>query len=264
MKKQLIAKLLVLGMVLAMLPTAALASANTATDASNNTYVYDFGFIFDDYTFSGAETPAEPEKPAEPETPAETTPVETETNADGQVVATVTVEAEVKGNTATVAVTAEAAADLVSKLVDSKADVLVLPVAAESATKAVVSVPAAALAEMAARTDAALTVESTVANVTISNEALAAIVEGAETVEISAEAKENGTVSIALLADGKAVEDIPGGLDVVIPVEVEAEAVAGVYLVKADETEEELTWEIADGSLKVNLTSTGDVRIDKK
>ena len=107
MKKQLIAKLLVLGMVLAMLPTAALASANTATDASNNTYVYDFGFIFDDYTFSGAETPAEPEKPAEPETPAETTPVETETNADGQVVATVTVEAEVKGNTATVAVTAE-------------------------------------------------------------------------------------------------------------------------------------------------------------
>ena len=258
MKKQLIAKLLVLGMVLAMLPTAALASANTATDASNNTYVYDFGFIFDDYTFSGAETPAEPEKPAE------TTPVETETNADGQVVATVTVEAEVKGNTATVAVTAEAAADLVSKLVDSKADVLVLPVAAESATKAVVSVPAAALAEMAARTDAALTVESTVANVTISNEALAAIVEGAETVEISAEAKEDGTVSIALLADGKAVEDIPGGLDVVIPVEVEAEAVAGVYLVKADETEEELTWEIADGSLKVNLTSTGDVRIDKK
>ena len=39
MKKQLIAKLLVLGMVLTMLPTAALASANTATYASNNTYV---------------------------------------------------------------------------------------------------------------------------------------------------------------------------------------------------------------------------------
>lgn len=269
MKKQFLAKLLVLGMVLAMLPVAAFAADNTsnAVATDNNDYPYG-GIIFDDYYFtvpdagedtSKTEEPTEPEKPAETEAPAEVT-----TNADGKTVATAAVEAEVTGTTATVAVSAETVSSLVSQLVESKADVLVLPVAAESATKAVVSVPAAALAEVAAQTNAAVTVESAVASVTISNEAIAAIVEGAETVEITAEANEDGTVTIALLADGVAVENIPGGLDVAIPVTIEADAVAGVYLVKADGTEDELEWEIADGNLKVNITVTGDIRVDKK
>ena len=121
MKKQLIAKLLVLGMVLAMLPAAAMASSNTAAN-TNETYandVYDFGFVFDDTVTTT--TPAEkPEEPAEPETtlPDVTAPVEVEET-----------------------VSEEDAANLVKAAVE--ADVEVLTVTVE--TK--VAMPAAALAD---------------------------------------------------------------------------------------------------------------------
>ena len=123
--------------------------------------------------------------------------------------------------------------------------------------------PAAALADLA---DAGkgYAVTTSAATITVSSEALAAIVKDAETVEISAEANEDGTVTIAVLADGKAIEDIPGGLDVVIPMTVEADAIAKVVLVKADGTEVELEYEVVDGQLKVNVTATGSIRVDKK
>lgn len=239
MKKQLIAKLLVLGMVLAMLPAAAMASGNTTTADANKTYandVYDFGFVFTDTV--ATTTPAEkPEEPAEPETPATpdvTAPVEVEET-----------------------VSAEDAANLVKAAVE--ADVEVLTVTVE--TK--VAMPATALADLA---DAGkgYAVTTSAATITVSSEALAAIVKDAETVEISAEANEDGTVTIAVLADGKAIEDIPGGLDVVIPMTVEADAIAKVVLVKADGTEVELEYEVVDGQLKVNVTATGSIRVDKK
>lgn len=238
MKKQLIAKLLVLGMVLAMLPAAAMASSNTAAADANKTYandVYDFGFVFDDTVTTT--TPAEkPEEPAEPETtlPDVTAPVEVEET-----------------------VSEEDAANLVKAAVE--ADVEVLTVTVE--TK--VAMPAAALADLA---DAGkgYAVTTSAATITVSSEALAAIVKDAETVEISAEANEDGTVTIAVLADGKAIEDIPGGLDVVIPMTVEADAIAKVVLVKADGTEVELEYEVVDGQLKVNVTATGSIRVDKK
>lgn len=238
MKKQLIAKLLVLGMVLAMLPVAALA-AETNNGTANDTYandVYDFGFVFDDTT-----PDEEPAKPAEPETPAEepelpdvTAPVEVEET-----------------------VSAEVAANLVKAAVES--DVAVLEVVVE--TKVVM--PAAALAELA---DAGkgYAVTSTAATVTVPSEALAAIAKDAESVEISAEADENGVVTIAIVVDGKAIEDIPGGLEVAIPVTVEADAVAAVYLVKADGTEEALEFAVADGALKVTVTATGSIRVETK
>lgn len=237
MKKQLIAKLLVLGMVLAMLPAAAMASSNTAAN-TNETYandVYDFGFVFDDTVTTT--TPAEkPEEPAEPEPtlPDVTAPVEVEET-----------------------VSAEDAANLVKAAVE--ADVEVLAVTVE--TK--VAMPAAALADLA---DAGkgYAVTTSAATITVSSEALAAIVKDAETVEISAEANEDGTVTIAVLADGKAIEDIPGGLDVVIPMTVEADAITKVVLVKADGTEVELEYEVVDGQLKVNVTATGSIRVDKK
>ncbi len=238
MKKQLIAKLLVLGMVLAMLPVAAMA-ANTGAANSNETYandVYDFGFVFDDTVSTPAETPEEPEEPEEPEVtlPDVSAPVEVEET-----------------------VSAEDAANLVKAAVE--ADVEVLTVTVE--TK--VAMPATALADLA---DAGkgYAVTTSAATVTVSSEALAAIVKDAETVEISAEANEDGTVSIAVLADGKAIEDIPGGLDVVIPVTIEADAIGKVVLVKADGTEVELEYEVVDGQLKVNVTATGSIRVDKK
>lgn len=235
MKKQLIAKLLVLGMVLAMLPVAALA-AETNKGTANDTYandVYDFGFVFDDTTPN--EEPAKPETPVEePELPDVTAPVEVEET-----------------------VSAEVAANLVKAAVES--DVAVLEVVV--ATKVVM--PASALAELA---DAGkgYAVTSTAATVTVPSEALAAIAKDAESVEISAEADENGVVTIAIVVDGKAIEDIPGGLEVAIPVTVEADAVAAVYLVKADGTEEALEFAVADGALKVTVTATGSIRVEAK
>lgn len=270
MRKQLLAKLLVLGMVLAMLPVAALAVENTAgnTDSSNKVYDYSnlldvIPVVFDTPTeeedkTEEPETPAEPEAPAAVETVGE---VATTTTEDGKVVATAAVEAAVADGAATVTVSEAAVKDLVAKLGDTKADVIVLTVDAKDATKATVALPATALAALA-ETEAGLTVQSTVATITVPKEILTA---GFETVEITAEVKEDGTYAIAVVADGKAIESVDGAsFAVEIPVTVTADEIAAVYLVKADGTEVELEYEVVDGVLKTSIEATGSIRVDKK
>lgn len=249
MKKQFIAKLVTLGLVLAMLPTAAFAAKVAGKpsdgtpyywDAENKTYYY---FMED--------TAVAPDVDPEP-APSEDVPV------------VETVEAEVaEDGSAAVEVSAKTVEDLIAKA-DEDTGAVVLSVAAEDATKVSVAVPAEVLVKLAAETGADLTVESAVASVTLSNEALSTLFEGVETVEIVAEAKADGTIEVAVLADGEAVEEIPGGLTVAIPVELKAEDVAGVYLVAADGTETELDWEIVEGKLQVTVTAAGAIRVDKK
>ena len=253
MRKQLLAKLLVLGMVLAMLPVAALAAnADSTNDQSNE--IYDYSNLLDAIPVV-FDTPAEA-------TAAETVgEVTTTTTEDGKVVATAAVEAVVADGAATVTVSEAAVKDLVAKLGDTKADVIVLTVDAKDASKATVALPATALAALA-ETEAGLTVKSTVATITVPKEILSA---GFETVEITAEVKEDGTYAISVVADGKALQGIEGAsFAVEIPVTVTADEIAAVYLVKADGTEVELEYEVVDGVLKANIEETGSIRVDKK
>lgn len=252
MKKQFIAKLVTLGLVLAMLPTAAFAAKVAGKpsdgtpyywDAENKTYYY---FMEDTAVAPDVDPEPAPSEGTEPAPVVET--VEAEVAEDGS---------------AAVEVSAAVIESLIAKA-DEDTGVVVLSVAAEDATKVSVAVPAELLVKLAAETGADLTVESAVASVTLSNEALSTLFEGVETVEIVAEAKADGTIEVAVLADGEAVEEIPGGLTVAIPVELKAEDVAGVYLVAADGTETELDWEIVEGKLQVTVTAAGAIRVDKK
>lgn len=266
MKKQFVAKLIVLGMVLAMLPVSAMAAQQRAitwddngiyTDSAtgdvwwfeengNQIYrpVYDTDYV-------GTVTPSAPATPAEP------VPVETATNAAGQVVATATIT--VDASAATAEVPAAAIESLIAQLADANVNVVVL----SAATEAPVSYPAASLVALAAATGADVVVGNAVATATVSAEAVAAVFANATSVQVAPAVNEDGTFTIALLVDGNAVdiEKIPGGLAVELTVSVTAEQVTGVYLVKADGTEAALEYTIVNGKLATTLTANGTIRI---
>lgn len=254
MKKQMLAKLVVLGMVAAMLPVAALAVGEENTNAENAYYQID---------------EERPERPERPKVDAEALPedtsssssgttvtVQTTTNANGQVVATTAVTATVSGSTATVTMGADALASLAAQAANS--DVVVLEVAASSsATEVVLNVPAAALVDLATQTGADLTVSSSVANITISNSDLLAIAGGATSVQISAKVVD-GAIQILVSADGSAVTDIPGGLVVTVP----AADGATVYQVADDGTETAVEGAVVEGgNATLTLYSSATIRI---
>lgn len=250
MKKQMLAKLVVLGMVAAMLPISALAAE---TDRNDDAYYN----IAADITAR----PDRPESDSESKPVAETTEsttaavkVETTTTSDGKVAATVAVTAQTSGSTATATMTAEAVASLATQAADS--DVVVLNVSASSsATEVVAELPAAALADLASNTGADLTVASPVANITISNSDLAAVVEGATNVQISAK-NDGGVITVSVLADGQPVAGV--ALTVAIP----AAEGAVAYLVAEDGTESVIEdAEFVDGALVVTVESGAQIRI---
>lgn len=257
MKKQLLAKLLVLGLVAAMLPIAAIA-ADEGTKDEVKCEVECGGTNTDDTTPD--ERPDRPEMGGSSSTGTETsTPsavtVQTTTNASGQVVATTTVTATVSGSTATVTLSADMVASLISQAANS--DVIVLDVAASSATEVVLNVPAASLVELATQTGADLTVTSAVANITLSNADLLAIAGNATNVQISAKVVD-GKIQILVAADGQAVTNIPGGLVVAVP----AADGASVFQVADDGAETEIEDAIvADGTATVTLYSSATIRI---
>lgn len=260
MKKHLIAKLLVLAMVLSMLPVAAMAAESDATDTSvSNDAYYSVG---DDTNRPGSSSSGSGST-GSTTVEVSASAVTTTTDASGQTIAKTEVKATVTGNTANVSLSASAVSTLASQAASSNASAVVLTVDSGSASKAVVSAPASALKEIAAA-GADLTVQSKVADVTVPSEALAALPEGTQNVEVSAQANSDGTYAVGMSADGKLLEDIPGGLAVSLNVSVTEDQVAGVFLIKLDKSENELSFTISAGRLNVTLTSSGTVRIDKK
>ena len=224
MKKQFIAKLLVLGLALAMLPTVAFAARRVETtnppdnswswDASKNVY-YKFVDDTNDNVGGGSTTPA----PA-PSTPAgevektevidaiETIEADQVTVAEDGAV-TVAIEATVKDGVASVELTDTAVESLAEQVKEGAA--ITLKVEAKDAGKVAVTLPAKTLTAVAEKTGADLTVESGVATITIPNAALATVFANAASVEVSAEISDNGVIAIAVLADSKAVtKDIKG------------------------------------------------------
>lgn len=254
MKKQMLAKLVVLGMVAAMLPIAAIAADKETTEETKC-----------ELTCTPVDMPVTP--PERPEasssssslpesTPSTTVTVQTTTNADGKVVASAPVTATMSGSTATVTMSADALASLATQAANS--DIIVLEVAASSsATEVVLNVPAAALVDLATKTGADLVVSSSVANITLSNADLLAIAGSATNVQVSAKVVD-GKIQILVAADGKAVTDIPGGLVVAVP----ATEGASAFQVADDGTETEIEDAVfADGNLTLTLFSSATIRI---
>lgn len=171
MKKQFIAKLLVLAMVLSMVPVTILA-ANAS--GSNGGYYS----VYEDTTVRVNE------------------PV----SADGAI------EAKVVNGKAAVALNAKA----VESLADlAKNGEIALEIKAEGATKVDVSFPAKALTEVAKETGADLTIKSSVATITIPNAVLANEFTSFGNVKVSAQAT-GSSVGFSIQAGGKALQNIKG------------------------------------------------------
>ena len=180
MNKKLIAKLLAVGMVLAMLPVTALAAANTT---GNNNYYYNF---YEDTT-------------------ANDTKVEDEdiTLEAGEAV----ISAKVINGIANVSMTEKAMDSIIEQL--KEGEVLVLKISAKGASTVNFSVPAKSLVAVAEKTGECLVI-------TLPNEALKTQFKDATTVSFKAEVSIMGAYSVTIRADGKAVKDIKG-LEVVFP-----------------------------------------------
>lgn len=253
MKKQMLAKLVVLGMVAAMLPIAAIAAdkENPEETKCEVTCTVETPATEDDRPTRG-----EKSESTSTTAPSTSVTVQTTTNASGQVVASTAVTATMSGSTATVTMSADALASLAAQSANS--DVIVLEVAASSsATEVVLNVPAAALVDLATKTGADLVVSSSVANITLSNADLLAIAGSATNVQVSAKVVD-GKIQILVAADGKAVTDIPGGLVVAVP----ATEGASAFQVADDGTETEIEDAVfADGNLTLTLFSSATIRI---
>ena len=171
MKKQFIAKLLVLAMVLSMVPVTILA----ASAASNNGGYYD---VYEDTTVRVNEPVSE----------------------DGVI------EAKVVAGKATVSLNAKAVESLANLAKDGE---IALEIKDEGATKVDVSFPAKTLTKVAKETGADLTIKSSVATITIPNEVLTNEFTNSGNVKISAQAT-GSSVGFSVRASGKALKNIKG------------------------------------------------------
>lgn len=192
MKKQFIAKLLALALVLSMVPVAILgASAEGETAAGNNSN-----------SSSGSTGPIYVD--TTPVTPPTTTVDASDvTVEDGSA----TIEAKVVNGNATVVVP-EKALDAMAEQVTG--DELVLKIEAPGATKVDVSIPAKALTAFAEKTGANLTYElGEVATISIPNEALATVFGNSGNAKISAQAS-GSSIGFTIQVSGRSLKGIKG------------------------------------------------------
>ena len=188
MKKQFIAKLLALALVLSMVPAAILAAnaEETSTNNNNNSNTGSTGPVYVDTT------------------PVTTTVDATEVKVEN---GSTTVEAKVVAGAATVVVPQKALEAMAEQVTG---DELVLKVEAKGATKVDVSIPAKALTAFAEKTGAAVTFEmGEVATISIPNEALATVFGTSGNAKISAQAS-GSSIGFTIQVSGRALKAIKG------------------------------------------------------
>lgn len=176
MKKQFIAKLLALALVLSMVPaTVLVASATGATTSNENGGYYD---VYEDTTV----------------------------RVNDAVPETGVIEAKVVAGTAIVTLNTKAVESMADLASDGE---IALEVKDEGATKLEVSFPAKALTEVAKETGADLTIKSSVATITIPNEVLTNEFNNAITMKVSVQ-NTGSSVGFSIQASGKALKNIKG------------------------------------------------------
>jgi len=183
MKKQLIAKLLVLAMVLAMVPvTVFAASSNTETqgETSNDSCPND-GCV----SYSAPDTTVRVDEPI---------------SEDGAI------KAKVVSGTATVAFNEKAVESMADLAKDGKIE---LKIEDNGAKKLNTSFPAKALTAVAKETGADLTISSSVATISIPNEVLSNELGTSGSVKITAQATAD-SVGFTIQVSGRALKGVKG------------------------------------------------------
>ncbi|MCM1231826.1 MAG: S-layer homology domain-containing protein [Ruminococcus flavefaciens] len=195
-----------------------------------------------------ATTPTTPDNTPAKDTEVEVKPTTT-TKEDGTVVSEATVDNK----------TAET---MVSDAVANKSENVTVTVdAPDNATEVSATIPASAAKDLANKTDAALTVDTPVANVTLPNEALADLGSSSGTVTVTAAKTEDDTVQITVAKNGSDVGTVKGGIKVAVPVENATTGTVAV-LVNADGTETVIKKSVAvDGDLLAALDGSATIKI---
>lgn len=173
----------------------------------------------------------------------------------------VSMQTSVRDRTASTVLDTAAGSRLVNEAVAGKsANVVIKPEITGDVTKTTVSIPASAVSRIVSETDAALTVSTPVADVTIPNASLGTLSSADSTVSVVTERIEN-TVVLTLNADGKDIGDILGGLTLTVPAEDAGPGTVAV-LVHEDGTRETIRWSVAeDGVVRIPLSGSATVEI---
>ena len=176
---------------------------------------------------------------------------------------TQTVTPDVSEGTASATVDKETADKLVSDAVDNNsANVTVkVDVPADADVNEVkADIPASAVADLASKTDANLTVETPVGNVTIPNETLSQLGGSSGNVTVTTAVNEDNSVKVEVQTNGTTVGSLNGGMKVDLPVSQPTAGTVAV-LVDADGKETVLPKSAVNGSEVAVLLENGSATI---
>ena len=150
---------------------------------------------------------------------------------------------------------------LVREAVKNQSEAIVIkPEITSDVSKTQVSIPASTVGQIQSQTDAALTVASPIADVTIPNAALGTLSGAGGAVGVATE-QVGDAVKLTLTANGQTVEDVPGGLTLSVPAEDAGPGTVAV-LVHDDGTREVLQRSVVkDGKLSAPLDGSATVEI---
>ena len=164
------------------------------------------------------------------------------------------------GTASTVVSTTDGSKLVQEAVVNQSGNVVIKPEITGNVTKAEVSIPSSTVSQLGSKTDAALTVSSPVADVTIPNGALGTLSQAGGTVSVVTERVEQSVV-LTLAAGGETVEQVPGGLTLTVPVEDAGPGTVAV-LVHEDGTRETVRKSIVeDGMMSIPLSGSATVEI---
>lgn len=204
MKKKLIAKLLVLAMVLSIVPIAFAADGDTPTEGS------------------GSNAAEEQNTPKTPDNPYYTVKLDSSVNTGnnaGDITTTnssntnvgdngetnINVDVDSKGNA-----NVNVSEDIINSMAEqTTGDEMVITIKSVGATKVDTALPGKALASAAEKNGASLTLATSVATITIPNEAIVSQFKDVGTVKITAQAT-GSSVGFSIAASGRALQAIQG------------------------------------------------------
>ena len=144
-------------------------------------------------------------------------------------------------------------------IVNQSGNVVIKPEITGDVTKTEVSIPASAVSRLRNETDAALTVSTPVADVSIPNGALDTLSSAGGTVSVITERMEN-TVMLTLTANGEEIGGIPGGVTLTVPVEDAGPGTVAV-LVYEDGTRETVRKSVMEGDM-LRIPLNGSVTVE--
>ena len=167
------------------------------------------------------DTPSNPSEPSEPEEPAFDV-----TTDEAEATTTAKPDVSVSSGTASATVSEAMGEVIVEQVVENGSDAVVIaPEMDSDTTSAEITVPATTVAVLGNDTNAALTVDTPIGTVILSNSGLSGLAEDTDTITISLEV-DNNVVQFTINDDNGAVASVDGGVKLIVPADVTAGTVA--------------------------------------